>query len=124
MVQPAKPLEPQRVPCEICLKEVPKSEAAVAEARDYVAYFCGLECYDKWRRERAAADTKIKVECYAGYRGEQEPLAFTQGERRFAVVDILDRWVAPDHRYFKVLADDNRTLVLRHDTASGNWELR
>jgi len=124
MAQPAKPVEPRRVPCEVCLKEVPKSEAAMAEARDYVAYFCGLECYDKWRREREESDMKIKVECYAGYRGEEEPRAFTRGETRCAVVDILDRWAGPDHRYFKVQADDGRTFVLRHDTTSGNWELR
>lgn len=66
---------------------------------------------------------KIKVECYAGYRGEEEPRAFTMGERRYAVNEILDRWIAPEHRYFKVQADDGRTLVLRHDTASGEWEL-
>jgi hypothetical protein len=24
------------------------SEAKMAEAVDYVAYFCGLECYAKW----------------------------------------------------------------------------
>ena len=45
---------PERVSCEVCLKEVPKSEAAMAEARDYVAYFCGLECYQKWIDQRAA----------------------------------------------------------------------
>jgi hypothetical protein len=44
---------PERVSCEVCLKEVPKSEAAMAEARDYVAYFCGLECYQKWMAQRA-----------------------------------------------------------------------
>ncbi len=66
---------------------------------------------------------KIKVECYAGYRGEEEPRAFTMSERRYQVNEILDRWIAPDHRYFKVQADDGRTLVLRHDTASGEWEL-
>ncbi len=66
---------------------------------------------------------KIQVECYAGYRGEQEPRAFTMGERRCAVVEILDRWIAPDHRYFKVQADDGRTLILRHDIASDGWEL-
>jgi hypothetical protein len=66
---------------------------------------------------------KIQVECYAGYRGEEEPRAFTMGERRCTVVDILDRWIAPDHRYFKVQADDGRTLILRHDIASGEWEL-
>jgi len=39
------------VPCAQCLKEVPVSEAKVAEAVDYVAYFCGLECYAKWARQ-------------------------------------------------------------------------
>jgi hypothetical protein len=66
---------------------------------------------------------QIRVECYAGYRGEEEPRAFTLGETRFAVVDILDRWAGPDHRYFKVRADDGRTFVLRHDTAGHKWEL-
>jgi hypothetical protein len=65
---------------------------------------------------------KIRVECYAGYRGEEEPRAFTLGERRFEVKQILDRWIAPDYRYFKVRADDGRTLILRHD-ASGDWDL-
>ena len=66
---------------------------------------------------------KIQVECYGGHRGEEEPRAFTMGERRYQVIAILDRWIAPDHRYFKVEADDGRTLVLRHDSASGDWEL-
>jgi len=38
-------------------------------------------------------------------------------------VAILDRWMAPEHRYFKVKAEDGRSFVLRHDTASGDWEL-
>ena len=36
------------VPCAQCRKEVPVSEAKVAEAADYIMYFCGLECYAKW----------------------------------------------------------------------------
>lgn len=39
------------VPCKECMKEIPLSEAKVDEASDYVAYFCGLDCYDKWRNE-------------------------------------------------------------------------
>ena len=66
---------------------------------------------------------KIQVECHAGYRGEEEPRAFALGGTRLAIVAILDRWMAPEHRYFKVKAEDGRTLVLRHDTASGDWEL-
>jgi hypothetical protein len=51
MPDPKKPFQPVSVSCEICLKEVPNSEAQSAEANDYVLYFCGLECYDKWRQE-------------------------------------------------------------------------
>jgi hypothetical protein len=66
---------------------------------------------------------KIRVECYAGHRGEEEPRAFTLGETRFAVLEILDRWLDPQHRYFKVKLDDGRRFILRHDSASGDWEL-
>ena len=65
----------------------------------------------------------IKVECYAGYRGEQEPRAFFLGERRLEVQSLLDRWLDPAHRYFKVGASDGNTYILRHDEASGEWDL-
>lgn len=66
---------------------------------------------------------KLSVECYAGYRGEEEPRAFALGGRRLTVMSILDRWIAPDHRYFKVAASDGDTYVLRHDERSGEWTL-
>jgi hypothetical protein len=66
---------------------------------------------------------KIHVECHAGYRDAEEPRSFTLGERRFEVLEIVDRWFAPDHRYFKVKSDDGREFVLRHDDVSGDWEL-
>ena len=65
----------------------------------------------------------IRVECHAGYRGEEDPRAFILGERRFDALEILDRWLDPSHRYFKVQVDDGRRFILRHDTASGDWEL-
>ena len=46
-----KPTEPETVPCEVCLKEVPRSEAKNVEANDYMLHFCGMDCYDKWRKE-------------------------------------------------------------------------
>lgn len=70
-----------------------------------------------------ASPLTIRVECYAGYRGEQEPRAFTLGERCFTVLEILDRWLDPRHRYFKVKTDDGRRFILRHDTALDAWEL-
>ena len=39
------------VECEICLKEIPSSEAKMEEASDYVWFFCGLDCYAKWREQ-------------------------------------------------------------------------
>lgn len=48
-----KSTETKNVPCEVCLKEIPQSEAKVVEVDDYVMNFCGLECYDKWREEEA-----------------------------------------------------------------------
>ena len=65
----------------------------------------------------------IRVECYAGYRGEQEPVAFWLGERRLAVCAIVDRWFAPTQRWFRVDADDGDSYVLRLDEPTGEWEL-
>jgi hypothetical protein len=65
----------------------------------------------------------IRVECYAGYRGEQEPEAFWSGERRVAVRAVVDRWYSPTQRWFKVEADDGDTYVLRYDELDDQWEL-
>ncbi len=65
----------------------------------------------------------VRVECYAGYRGEETPRRFFLGERAVDVVEVIDRWLAPDHRYFKVAGDDRATYILRHDVATARWEL-
>lgn len=39
------------VSCEICMKSIPQSEADCVEAEDYVAYFCGLDCYEEWKKQ-------------------------------------------------------------------------
>lgn len=51
-----KPAEIDQVPCAMCLKEVPITEATVPEAADYFMYFCGLECYEKWKNQKTAPD--------------------------------------------------------------------
>lgn len=42
----------------------------------------------------------VNVTCHAGYRGEETPRRFFIKERQIAVAEIIDRWLAPDHRYF------------------------
>lgn len=49
-----KPVDVSLVACEVCLKEVPQSEAAVPEAVDYVVYFCGIDCYRQWKAQATA----------------------------------------------------------------------
>jgi hypothetical protein len=66
---------------------------------------------------------QVKVECYAGHRGEETPRRFFFDERAIEVVEVLDRWLAPEHRYFKVLGSDGALYILRHDTADGSWDL-
>lgn len=68
-------------------------------------------------------DLRVAVEYHAGHRGEEAPRAFTLGERRIEIADIVDRWLAPDHRYFKVTGADGHTYILRHDGARDCWEL-
>jgi hypothetical protein len=66
---------------------------------------------------------EIRGDCYAGHRGEEEPRRFEAGARRVEVVEVVDRWLAPDHRYFKVRGDDGAIYLLRHDEARQRWEL-
>ncbi|MFH2008690.1 MAG: hypothetical protein ABI333_19035 [bacterium] len=69
---------------------------------------------------------RVQVECHAGYRGEESPRRFrvgTQQQRVVEVEEIVDRWLAPDHRYFKVRGSDGATYILRHDSQSWQWEL-
>ena len=65
----------------------------------------------------------VDVECYAGHRGEQTPRTLILGDRRIAVVEVLDAWLAPDHRYFKLRGADGDTYLVRHDERSDTWEL-
>jgi len=48
----------------------------------------------------------LRVECYSGHRGEETPRRFYLGNRHIEVAEVIDRWLGPDHRYFKVRGDD------------------
>jgi hypothetical protein len=65
----------------------------------------------------------IQVNCYAGYRGEETPREIRFASHTIGVKKILDRWLAPDHRYFKILGDDDATYIIRHEAAGYRWEL-
>ena len=52
----SRPVAPERVSCEVCRKDVPKSESVVPEASDYLMHFCGLDCYEKWKQRETPDD--------------------------------------------------------------------
>ena len=66
---------------------------------------------------------QIRVNCYAGYRGEETPRYIKMADHTIEVIEVMDRWLAPDHRYFKLLGDDGATYIIRHDSLSEQWEL-
>ncbi|MGD8525997.1 MAG: hypothetical protein PVJ63_07095 [Thioalkalispiraceae bacterium] len=66
---------------------------------------------------------QIKVECYAGYRGDETPRRFYLGERCIEIEDVIDRWIDPACRYFKVRGDDQGIYILRHVFSDDSWEM-
>ncbi len=65
----------------------------------------------------------LRVECHAGYRAEETPRRFHIGSRTIEVIDVIDRWISPDQRYFKVLGNDEGVYILRYDISTNRWEL-
>lgn len=74
-------------------------------------------------RETDAELLAVRVECHAGYRGEERPLRFYLKQRRIEVVENLDQWYGPEYRYCKVRGDDHCVYILRHSLPDGRWEL-
>lgn len=65
----------------------------------------------------------VGVECYSGHRGEQTPRVLVLGDRRIDVTAVVDQWLAPDHRYFKLRGSDGDIYIVRHDVMAETWEL-
>lgn len=64
----------------------------------------------------------VSVESHAGHRGDEYPRRFQMGGRSLEVVEVLDRWISPQRRYFKLRADDGGIYILHHDEQAG-WGL-
>jgi len=65
----------------------------------------------------------VRVECYAGHRADAEPRHLYIGAREVVVTEIIDRWLDPRHRYFKLRGKDGGIYLLRHDTIADSWEM-
>jgi hypothetical protein len=47
-----EPRAPEKVSCALCRRQVPAEEALQQEGEDYLLWFCGLECYNSWKRDK------------------------------------------------------------------------
>ncbi len=65
----------------------------------------------------------VRVEAYAGYKGEETPRSFTHEGATRRVETILSRWYTDTHSCFKLLATDGYCYVLRYDLDALRWEL-
>jgi hypothetical protein len=66
---------------------------------------------------------KIVVKCYSGQRVDETPRSIQFDAMTVEIMKIQDRWISTDHRYFKVLGDDDAVYIIRQDTVSLDWEL-
>jgi hypothetical protein len=73
---------------------------------------------------------KVDVDCYAGYKGEEAPRAFSHSGKRYEIREILDRWyeegpAAPSTRYeyFKVKSREGEIFLLRYVPSEMSWWL-
>ena len=65
----------------------------------------------------------VKVESYSGFKVHQRPVTFSLGRKKMRVAAILDQWYGPDHTYFKVVAEDANSYILRYSEVNDKWDL-
>jgi len=67
----------------------------------------------------------LTVQCYAGYKGEQEPQRFWIREHWLEVEEILKEWREPTAVFFQVRASDGRIYVLKRgvEAIPKNWSI-
>jgi hypothetical protein len=68
-------------------------------------------------------DQLLRVECYAGHKGDERPVRVLLGRQMTEVSAVEDRWYSPGSTYFRVLMITGERYVLRHDDAQDLWTL-
>jgi hypothetical protein len=65
----------------------------------------------------------VRVECYAGYKGDERPVKLQIDERMVDIAEVEDRWYSPGATYFRVLLANGERYVLRREDAQDVWTL-
>ena len=67
--------------------------------------------------------SKVRVECYAGHRGDERPVRLWLGEQVLLVTEVEDKWYSPGETYFRVRVEGGDRYVLKHVEARDVWSL-
>lgn len=62
----------------------------------------------------------LKVECHAGYTGEERPVRFYSEEQWQEIEEIIEQWREPDAAYFRIRTRDGREYLLKR-ASDGIW---
>ena len=65
----------------------------------------------------------VRVECYAGYKGDERPVRVHLGDRALQIVAIEDRWYSPGSTFFRVVVEGGDRCVLRREDGLDSWSL-
>jgi hypothetical protein len=65
----------------------------------------------------------VRVECYAGYKGDERPVRVHFGDRTLQIVAIEDRWYSPGSAFFRVLIEGGDRYVLHREDGQALWSL-
>ncbi|MCP4666504.1 MAG: hypothetical protein GY849_09055 [Deltaproteobacteria bacterium] len=68
-------------------------------------------------------EIEIDVIAYSGYKANERPLYLIVAQQKLEVREVVDRWYDPGHDYFKVIADDGRSYLLKWHRALDTWFL-
>jgi hypothetical protein len=66
---------------------------------------------------------EVRVECYAGYRGDEAPRRLHLEGREIEVSEVLSRWKEPGALFFHVRTEEGRIYVLRREEFVGRWDI-
>jgi hypothetical protein len=69
------------------------------------------------------AEKLVRVECYAGYKGDERPVRLQLGGEMVEVAGVEDRWYSPGATYFRVILGNGERYVLRREDAQDVWTL-
>jgi hypothetical protein len=89
----------------------------------YNGYCANPGAEEEYLMEDDTEDREIDVIAYSGYKANERPLYLVVAQQKLEVREVLDRWYGQVHDYFKVMADDGRTYLLKWHRLSDTWFL-